>query len=64
MQEFLQVSKGKVELYTLPDSEVKRMADIGKPLREEWVKKMIGMGKTDAPKILKRIEELMPQMAR
>ncbi len=64
MQEFLKVSKGKVEPYTMPDSEVKRMGEICRPLRDEWVKKMNGMGKTDAAKILKRIEELIPKMAR
>lgn len=46
------------------DSERKKMAEIGKPLREEWVTKMNGMGKTDARKILQRIEELIPQMAK
>jgi TRAP-type transport system periplasmic protein len=62
--EFLKVSKGRVEHYTLPDSERKKMAEIGKPLREEWVKKMNGMGKTDAGKLLQRMEELIPQMAK
>lgn len=63
-KDFLQVSKGKVEPYTLPESEMKKLSDISKPLREDWVKKMVGMGKTDAPKILKRIEELIPETAR
>jgi DNA polymerase/3'-5' exonuclease PolX len=48
----------------MPESEVKRMVEMAGPLRDEWVKKMNGMGKTDAAKILKRIEELIPQMAR
>jgi hypothetical protein len=33
-------------------------------LREEWVKKMTAAGKPDAAKILKRIEELIPKMAK
>ncbi len=64
MQEFLQISKGKVEPYTLPDSEVKKLYNVSKPLRDEWVKKMVAAGRPDAPKVLKRIEELIPQTAR
>ena len=58
------VMKGKVEYYEMPPEELKKLSDIAKPLREEWAKKMVGMGKTDAPKILQRIEELIPQEAR
>jgi len=43
---------------------LKKLNDISKPLRDEWVKKMVGMGKADAPKILQRMEELIPQLAR
>jgi TRAP-type transport system periplasmic protein len=64
MQEFLQISKGKVEPYTMPQSELQKLYSISKPLREEWVKKMTAAGKPDAPKILKRIEELIPLTAR
>jgi len=60
-QDLFQVSKGKLESYVLPESEVQRLYDISKPLREEWVKKMNAAGKTDAAKILNRIEELIQQ---
>jgi TRAP-type C4-dicarboxylate transport system substrate-binding protein len=64
MQEFMRISKGKIEPYTLPDSEVKKMFAISKPLRDEWVKKMVASGRPDAPKVLSRIEELIPKMAK
>jgi len=64
MEEFLRISKGKVEAYTLPESELKRLNDLSKPLREEWVKKMVAAGKTDAPKVLKRVEELVALTAK
>ena len=64
MQDFLKITKGKIEPYTLPDSEIKKLFEVSRPLRDEWVKKMISAGKPDAPKVLKRIEELIPQMAR
>jgi len=63
-QEFEQISKGKLEKHVMPDSEVQRLYDVSKPLREEWVKKMTAAGKPDAAKILKRIEELIPLTAR
>jgi TRAP-type C4-dicarboxylate transport system substrate-binding protein len=63
-QDFFQLAKGKVEPYELPDSELKKLNDISKPLREEWVKKMTAAGKPDAAKIMSRIEELIPKMAR
>jgi TRAP-type C4-dicarboxylate transport system substrate-binding protein len=63
-QDFEEMAKGKVEKYVMPESEVQRLYDISKPLREEWVKKMTAAGKPDAAKILKRIEELIPQMAK
>jgi TRAP-type C4-dicarboxylate transport system substrate-binding protein len=64
MQDLMQVTKGKVESYVLSDSEVQRLYDVSKPLREEWVKKMTAAGKPDAAKILQRIEELIPLTAR
>jgi TRAP-type C4-dicarboxylate transport system substrate-binding protein len=64
MQEFLQIGKGKVEPYTLPEPELKKLYNISKPLREEWVKKMTASGRPDGAKILKRIEELIPQTAK
>ncbi len=64
MQDLMQVTKGKVESYVLPDSEVQRLYDVSKPLREEWVKKMTAAGKPDAARILQRIEELIPLTAR
>jgi len=64
MQELLQISKGKVEPSAMPESELQRLYNVSKPLREEWVKKMIAAGKPDAPKVLKRIEELIPLTAR
>jgi len=53
-----------VEADTLPESELKRLNDLSKPLREEWVKKMVAAGKTDAPKVLKRVEELVALTAK
>jgi TRAP-type transport system periplasmic protein len=63
-QEFLKISKGKVEPITMPEAEMKKLAEIAKPLREEWVKKMTAAGRPDAGKVLKRIEELIPQTAK
>ena len=63
-QDFFQLAKGKVEPYELPEPELKKLNDVSKPLREEWVKKMTAAGKPDAAKILKRIEELIPKMAK
>jgi TRAP-type C4-dicarboxylate transport system substrate-binding protein len=63
MQEFLRISKGKIEPYTMPESELKKLFNISKPLRDEWVKKMTAAGRPDAAKVLNRIQELIPQMA-
>ena len=60
-KDLLEISKGKLETYVLPDSELQKMYDISKPLRDEWVKKMVASGRPDAPKILNRIEELIRQ---
>jgi TRAP-type C4-dicarboxylate transport system substrate-binding protein len=63
-EDFFKLAKGKVEPYSLPDPELKKLNDVSKPLREEWVKKMTAAGKPDAAKILSRIEELIPKMAK
>jgi TRAP-type C4-dicarboxylate transport system substrate-binding protein len=62
--EFGQIAKGKLETYVMSGKEVQRLYDVSKPLREEWVKKMTAAGKPDAAKVLKRIEELIPKMAK
>ena len=64
MQEFLRISKGKIEPYAMPESELKKLYEVSKPLRDEWVKKMNAAGRSDAAKILGRIQELIPLTAK
>jgi len=64
MQEFLRISKGGVEPYTMPESELKKLYGVSKPLRDEWVKKMNAAGRSDAAKVLNRIQELIPLTAK
>jgi len=63
-QDLMQITKGKVEHNVLPESEVQKLYDASKPLRDDWVKKMVAAGKPDAGKILQRIEELIPLTAK